>query len=261
MATSVASKTPLDNKVALVIGAGRGIGRAISLGLAEAGAQMAINDINGAAELEGLANEIRTIGQEAKFFEADMSLPEQAAGVIPEVVNEFGRLDILCYNAGICPFSPFLEIDRSSYEKTRAVNLDGAFYSSQAAARQMVAQGEGGKIVFITSVGARIAAPNQAHYNATKAGLEMLGRGMARELGVNGINVNMVGPAAVVTDMSREIWEHPEERAKLPWLVPLNRFGQPEDIAAAVVFLCSNSASFITGASLYVDGGLTTSKK
>lgn len=229
--------------------------------MAEAGADVAISYAGETSSVEQVAAEIRALGRRATTLPADMALPEDAAGVGARAATALGRLDVFVYNAGICPFSPFLEISRETYEHTRAVNLDGAFFASQGAARQMVAQGGGGKIVFVTSIGARIAAPMQVHYNATKAGLDMLGRGMARELGEHGINVNMVGPAAVVTDINRHVWEQPEERAKLPWLVPLGRFGEPEDVANAVVFLCSPKAKFITGASLYVDGGYLTSKK
>ena len=241
----------LSDKVALVTGAGRGIGRAIAGALAGSGAAVAINDID-AASAERAAGEL---AGGTRAFPADVADPDAVARLVEAVTVHFGRLDILVNNAGIEPKAPVLELSIADWGRTLDVNLSAAFYTSQAAGRIMRAAG-GGVIVNIASIaGHNIPLPNRASYVASKAGLIGFTRECAREFAAYGIRVNAVCPGVIETEMTAESRSNPAQLEK--WLadIPQGRLGQPADVAGLVLFLCSDGAAYLTGQAINVDGG------
>jgi 3-oxoacyl-[acyl-carrier protein] reductase len=241
----------LSEKVALVTGAGRGIGRAIAGALAGSGAVVAVNDID-AASAERTAGEL---GRGARAFPADVGDPDAAARLVEDVAARYGRLDILVNNAGIEPKAPVLELSVGDWQRTLDVNLSAAFYTSQAAGRIMRAAG-GGAIVNIASIaGHNIPLPNRASYVASKAGLIGFTRECAREFAAYGIRVNAVCPGVIETEMTAESRSNAAQLEK--WLadIPQGRLGQPPDVAGLVLFLCSDGAAYLTGQAINVDGG------
>lgn len=251
----------LTDKVMLVTGGSQGIGAGICKYAAEQGAKIAINYFSSQEKAEKVKDECNQYKQGAEVFQANLGDRSQALKLVEDVWNHFGKIDILVHNAAVCPFKPFIDITPEDWDYTLNVNLNNGFFMAQDTVKRMISSNMAGRIIFISSVLSEIAAPTQTHYATTKGALKMLTKGMARELGVHGITVNAVGPAAVETEMSKPDWEKPGAKEKLPWLVPVGRLGQPRDVAAAVAFLASDDAAFITGQSLYVDGGLLTSKK
>lgn len=251
----------LANKVILVTGGSQGIGAGICQYAAEQGAQVAIHYNSSHAKAVQVKEKCLDLEQGAQIFQANLENRQEALQLVKDVWNHYGRIDIFVHNAAVCPFKPFVDITPEEWDQTLNVNLNSAFFMSQYVVRQMISSKIAGRIIFISSVLSEIAAPTQAHYSTTKGALKMLTKGMARELGIHGITVNAVGPAAVETEMSKSDWEQPGAKDKLQWLVPLGRLGQPRDVATAVAYLASEDAAFITGQSLYIDGGLLTSKK
>jgi NAD(P)-dependent dehydrogenase (short-subunit alcohol dehydrogenase family) len=245
----------LKGKVALVTGARRGIGKAIALGFAREGADVIVNARNpeGAASV---AEEIEASGQRSGHFIADVSDPDAVCSMIEKVMENFGRIDILVNNAGVSSAAPFLELDLSEVKRIIETNVLGLFYVSQQVARAMVTLGDGGAILNISSLNASKPFFNSAHYNASKGAVTMLTRSMALELGVHKIRVNEICPASVETDINRKSMQDPKSRSVRINTTPLGRIGQPQDLVGASTFLCSDDASWITGASLATDGGL-----
>jgi len=244
----------LPGKVALVTGAGRGIGRAIALGLAQAGARVAVNDIN-PDTAERTAREIRDGGGEAIAFAADVANKLAVHTMINGCLERWGRLDILVNNAGVEPKASILTMDEYDWDRTLAVNLKGAFLCSQFAGRAMREQG-GGVIVNIASIGGhKIPLKDRAAYCASKAGLVGFTRECAREFAAYGIRVNAICPGVIETEMTAQLRQDPEQMRK--WLedIPQGRLGTPEDVVGLVLFLCSEAAAYITGQAIHVDGG------
>jgi len=244
----------LPGKVALVTGAGRGIGRAIALGLAQAGARVAVNDIN-PDTAERTAREIRDGGGEAVAFAADVANKLAVHTMINGCLERWGRLDILVNNAGVEPKASILTMDEYDWDRTLAVNLKGAFLCSQFAGRAMREQG-GGVIVNIASIGGhKIPLKDRAAYCASKAGLVGFTRECAREFAAYGIRVNAICPGVIETEMTAQLRQDPEQMRK--WLedIPQGRLGTPEDVVGLVLFLCSEAAAYITGQAIHVDGG------
>jgi L-rhamnose 1-dehydrogenase len=255
----------LEGKAALVTGASRGIGRAIALGLAAAGADVAVNyhlpgtpefGHDNAADAEAVVREAEALGRRAVAVEADVSDSTAVAAMVARVTGALGGLDILVNSAGICPFHDFLTMPEELWDRVQAVNLKGAFLCSQAAARVMVEQGRGGRIVSVSSISALVGGALQAHYTPTKAGVHSLMQSLAISLGPHGITCNSILPGAIATDINSGDWSDPAKRAYLDQRIPLGRFGEPDDLAGPVVFLASGAARYVTGASLLVDGGL-----
>ena len=253
----------LENKAVIVTGGSRGIGRAIAVECARQGADVLVNywgsnDASygrGSAAAEVIA-EIRALGRRAILVEADVASPAAAQKLVDAALEAFGRVDVLAANAGICTFHAFLDLPAELLKRTMEVNLHGSFYVTQAVARQMRAQGQGGAIVATSSISALVGGGLQTHYTPTKAGVLSLMQSCAIALGPFGIRCNAVLPGTIATDLNKEDLASPEKLAYMRGRIPLGRLGQPEDVASVVVFLASDMARYVTGAALLVDGGL-----
>jgi len=245
----------LENKVVLVTGASRGIGRATAIEAARQGAHVAINTYKDDEAADQVVAEIESLGRRAIAVDGDVALPESAAHFVGKAVETFGRIDVFVSNAGICPFHAFLDMPIETLRRTMEVNLHGAYFMTQAAANQMVRQGEGGSIVAISSISALVGGEFQTHYTPTKAGVHSLMQSCAVALGRYGIRCNSVLPGTIATDINRDDLADPKKREYMEGRIPLGRLGRPEDIASVVAFLASDMAGYMSGAALLVDGG------
>lgn len=250
----------LEGRVALVTGAGSqiGIGRAATCALADAGAAVFANDVV-ADDLERTVAWLREGGAEVDGYVADVSDPAAVNRMVAACERRFGRVDVLVNNAGIARKSDFLSMSEQEFRRTLDVNLGGSFYCSRAAARRMV-ELRSGRIVNLSSLmGCAWGWPDHVHYNASKAAVEGLTRGLATELGPFGITVNAVAPGLIETaqSTSREHSLGPEGLALAAPYVPLRRIGTPEEIASTILFFSSDASRYVTGQVLLVDGGIT----
>jgi NAD(P)-dependent dehydrogenase (short-subunit alcohol dehydrogenase family) len=247
----------LKGRRAIVTGGGRGIGRAITLGLARSGADVAIIYRQGAEAAEAVASEARAAGVRAIVVQADTSDGASVQAAVEKVVAEFGGVEILVNNAGVLSRVPFLEMAEAEWRRVVGTNLDGCFLVGQAVARQMVASGVRGAIVNVTSVNQTIVAPNLAHYVVSKAAALALTRQMAFELAPHGIRVNAVAPGLTETDINRNDLADPAFREMRLGRIPMHALADPEDHANAVLFLVSDAAKYVTGDCISPDGGAT----
>ncbi|MCX7603537.1 MAG: 3-oxoacyl-ACP reductase FabG [Bryobacteraceae bacterium] len=246
---------PLNGKRALVTGASKGVGRGIALELARQGADVAVNYNSDAAGAEATAAEIRALGRAAFTVQADVSNSAQVEAMFRRVLGEFGRLDILVNNAGIQTWKPLLELTEEEWDRVLDVNLKGCFLCTQRAARAMKDAG-GGVIINIGSGCNKWPFPNLVNYTASKGGIEQFTKVAAVELGPYRIRVNCVAPGAIEIERTRQ--EAGDYAGTWSRLTPLGRIGLPSDVGAAVAFLCEDRAEFITGQTIWVDGGLFT---
>ncbi len=238
-------------------GAARGIGYGCALELAKAGADVAINDVAPGEQAEEVARAIREIGRRATIHQADVSARDAVTAMVEAVVAAHGRLDILVNNAGVYTTEPFLEISDSWLQRILDVDLKGVILTGQAAARQMVRQGPGGKLVFISSVHEDIPFPEYTAYCASKGGIRMMMRNLAMELAPHKINCNNIAPGAIATPINQKVLDDPEQKKNAISEIPWGRFGRPEEVAGVAVFLASDEADYVTGSTYYIDGGLT----
>jgi len=245
----------LKDKVVLITGGSRGIGAAVAVEMARQGADVAINSHSGGSAAAEVIAAVEAQGRRCISVEGDVALPETAAAFVEAAVQAFGKVDVFVSNAGICPFHAFLDMPAETLKRTMEVNLHGAYLMTQAAANQMVKQGNGGAIVAISSISALVGGEFQTHYTPTKAGVHSLMQSCAIALGKHGIRCNSVLPGTILTDINKDDLADPKKREYMEGRIPLGRLGQPEDIGGAVAFLASDMAAYVTGAALLVDGG------
>jgi len=243
----------LEGKVALVTGASRGIGRAIALELAKAGADVAVNYAGSEQAAEEVVQAVQAMGRRAMKIQANVGVMEEAEQMVSQVLEAYGRIDILVNNAGITKDNLIMRMKEEEFDSVININLKGVFNCLKAVTRPMMKQ-RSGRIINISSVVGAVGNPGQANYVAAKAGVIGLTKAAAKELAVRGITVNAVAPGFIGTDMTDKLSE--EQKAALLPQIPLARMGRPEEIASAVRFLASDDASYMTGQTLHVDGGM-----
>ena len=244
----------LVDKIALVTGASKGIGRGIAEELARQGCHVAANYHSDREGAEETASDVRNLGRRALPVGANVAVPAEVDAMFSKVVAEFSRIDILVSNAGMQIWKPLLEIEEAEWDRVIDTNLKGSFLCIQRAARLMKEQGKG-RIITIGSGSNKLPFPTLASYTASKGGLEMLTKVAAAELGPYGITVNCVAPGAI--EIERTKLETGDYAGTWGPLTPMRRIGRPSDVASAVAYLASDEAEFVTGQTLYVDGGLT----
>ena len=244
----------LDDRVAIVTGASRGIGRSIALGLAQAGAHVALT-ARKQPDLDAVPHEIAGLGRRALPMAGHMGRRPDIDRLFETTLREFGRLDILVNNAATNPvFGPLMEIEEEAWDKIMALNVKGYLFAAQRAAKPMMAGGKGA-IVNVSSTGGLRASPGLGAYSVSKAAVIMLTRVLAKELAPFGVRVNAIAPALVETRFSEALWKTPEILETYLETTPMGRTAQPEEMAGAVVYLCSDAASYVTGEVLVLDGG------
>jgi glucose 1-dehydrogenase len=249
----------LKGKVAIVTGGNSGIGKAIALGLAKAGADIVIDYVVHPEATEALEQEIASLGERSIGVDADVSRVEDLQKLVDAAVAKFGRLDIMVNNAGVETRTSVLDTTEAQYDRVLSVNLKSAFFGTQIAARQMLSQGGGGRIINITSVHEDWPMPGNTAYCLAKGGMRMLTRTAGVELGRHGILVVGVGPGAVATPINLGTMRDPALMAKLDAAIPLGRMAKPEEIASVVVFLAGEGASYLTATTIFADGGIMQS--
>jgi glucose 1-dehydrogenase len=249
----------LHGKVAIVTGGNSGIGKAIVLALAGQGATIVIDWVSDPQATDDLEDQVRGLGDKVLAVEADVSKIDDLARLIDETVKAFGRLDVMVNNAGIETRTSILDTTEVQYERVLAINLKSAFFGTQLAARQMIAQGGGGRIINISSVHEDWPMPGNTPYCVSKGGMRMLTRTAGVELAPHGIQVVAVGPGAVATPINASTLGDPAALAKLDAAIPLGRLAKPEEIGSVVAFLADDAASYLAATTVFVDGGIMQS--
>lgn len=245
----------LTGKVVLVTGASKGIGRALAVGFGRAGASVVANYHTDEAGALDAIDGIRAAGGRAIAVQGDISSVAACRGLVDRCVAEYGRIDVACCHAGITSWGRFLDYEEPAFDAVVDTNLKGTYFTAQAAARQMVKQGQGGRIIITSSVTGNQAVQYLSAYAMTKGGLQMLTRNLVLELSPYGITVNAVAPGPITNE--RNLADDPEYERKWAQVVPLRRAGSPEDVVGVVLFLASDAASYVTGETVMVDGGWT----
>jgi 3-oxoacyl-[acyl-carrier protein] reductase len=243
----------LKDKVAIVTGAGQGIGRGIALAMAKEGAKVVVTDITD--KRFEVAKEIEALGSQALAVKCDVSNKSDVEGMVKEALNKFGRVDILVNNAGIYPFKPFADMTEQDWDRVLNINLKGVFYCVKAVLPRMIEQ-RYGKIINLSSIaGSVVGFPSLVHYSSSKAAILGFTRSLALEVAPHGINVNAIAPGPIDTPGAKA--PSPEMAEQTKKMIPLGRMGLPQDIANLAVFLASDKSSFITGQCIVSDGGYT----
>lgn len=248
----------LSGKVALVTGGAGGLGQAICTRFAEAGAGVVVNYHSSQKEADQVVEKIHAQGGDAVAVQANVTVEEQVNKLISETVGKFGRLDVLVNNAATFPLNSILEMKADDWDAVVESNLRSTFLCTQLAAKQMIAQGEGGAVINIASIEAENPAPNHSHYISAKAGVVMFTKAAANELGVFGLRVNSISPGLIWREGLAD--DYPEGIARYERSSALGRVGLPEEIADTCLFLASRAASWVSGANLVVDGGVMTNQ-
>ncbi|MFE9217505.1 SDR family oxidoreductase [Streptomyces lavendulae] len=254
----------LKGQKALVTGANSGIGKATAIGLGKAGADVVVNYVADRDSAEEVVREIASYGVRAAAYEADVSQEDQVVAMVDRMVKEFGTIDIMVANAGLQRDAPFTEMTLAQRQKVLDVNLTGQFLCAREATKEFMRRGvvpevscAAGKIICMSSVHQIIPWAGHVNYASSKGGVQMMMETLAQELAPHRIRVNAVAPGAIKTPINRDAWDTPQAREDLLKLIPYNRIGEPDDIAHAVVGLCSDLMDYVVGATLYVDGGMT----
>ncbi|HUE87685.1 MAG TPA: glucose 1-dehydrogenase [Vicinamibacterales bacterium] len=252
-----ASPKRLAGKTAIVTGSSRGIGRGIATRFAQEGANVVINYVGALGAAEEALAEVVAAGGRGVLLQADVSSVPEVNGLVEAAVREFGTVDILVNNAGVETHAPFWEVTETDYDRVMNVNVKGAFFAAQALTRHLRATERPGRIINISSVHEDMAFPNFAAYCASKGALRMLARTLAVELGPLGITINNIAPGAIETPINTALLNDPAKLGSLLRQIPLGRLGQPGDVAGLAAFLASDDASYVTGSTFVVDGGLS----
>ena len=247
----------LKDKVALITGASSGIGKGIAERFAKEGAHVAVNYLPRGTIQKDAEAVVAALHTPGMAVGADVSQRAEVERMVADVVARFGRLDIVVNNAGIEIKKPFLEVGDDEWNKVIAVNLYGSFVVAQSGARQMVKQGQGGKLIFVSSVHEDIPFPEFTAYCASKGGIRMMMRNLAMELAPHKINCNNIAPGAIATPINQSVLDDPEASKNAISEIPWGRFGTPAEVASVAVFLASADSEYVTGSTYYVDGGLT----
>ena len=247
----------LEGKTALVTGSSSGIGEAIALRFAREGADVAVHYHSEESSAREAVARIQGLGRHAVALGANVGVATEAAGLVDAAVEALGHLDILVNNAGVEVREPFLEVSEQHYDLVLDVNLKGAFFAAQAAARHMVARGEGGRIVNVSSIHEDVAFLRYATYTASKGGMRMLTRTICQELAPHGVTVNDIAPGAIATPINKRTLGDGDLLHELQGVIPAGRLGEPDEVAGLAVFLASDEAAYITGATYVIDGGMT----
>jgi glucose 1-dehydrogenase len=247
----------LDQKVAIVTGSDSGIGRAIAIQFAQEGATVVINYAHAQDKAEQVREIIEQNNGKALVIQADVSQYQQAMGLIQQTVEHFNRLDIMVNNAGMEIHNAFLDVTEEQWDRVLSVDLKGAFFCAQAAAREMVKRKTAGRIINISSVHEDLAMPQNAPYCCAKGGIRMMTRTICLELAPYNITVNNIAPGAIDTPIDADVKANPEKMAALLKEIPQHRMGQPEEVAKLALFLASDAAAYVTGSTYIIDGGLT----
>ena len=254
----------LEGQIAVVTGAGSGIGAAVAVGLAAAGATVVVNHPHSPAPADTVVQQITSTGGNAVAFAADVSKEEEVAAMFRETISRFGTMDILVANAGLQRDARFVEMKLSDWQFVLGVNLTGQFLCAREAAREFLRRGPDlsrsvatGKIICMSSVHQQIPWAGHCNYATSKGGIKLFMESIAQELAPHKIRVNAIAPGAIKTDINRVAWETPAAEVALRTLIPYDRVGLPEDIAKAAVWLASDESDYLTGTTMFVDGGMT----
>ena len=246
----------LEGKVAIVTGASRGIGRAVAIGLAKAGADVAVA-ARTASDLESLVGEIDSFGRRAVAFPTDVTDRAQIQDLVDRTLAELGGLQVLVNNAGGTRFrSPLLGLRPDGWDKVMRLNLDAVFNATQIAAGTMVELG-GGSIIQMSSVAGLVGEPGLSVYSAAKGGVRLMTQAVAKELAPSGVRINSIAPGWIATDLNATLRENPDTNRLIEGAIPMGRWGNPEEVVGAAIFLASDASSFVTGTTIVVDGGQT----
>jgi glucose 1-dehydrogenase len=255
---------PLKNQKALVTGASSGIGEACAIALGAAGAAVVVNYLSDAAQANRVVEAIRRVGSDAVAIQADVSNEEQVKAMFGQMIRDCGTIDILINNAGLQQDAPFHEMTLNQWNTVIGVNLTGQFLCAREAVREFLRRGvvpsvsaSAGKIICMSSVHEVIPWAGHVNYAASKGGIMQLMKSMAQELAPKGIRANSIAPGAIKTPINRAAWQTPEAESALLKLIPEGRIGVPEDVARAAVWLASEASNYVTGTTLFVDGGMT----
>ncbi|WP_064093743.1 3-oxoacyl-[acyl-carrier-protein] reductase [Rossellomorea aquimaris] len=243
----------LEGKVALVTGASRGIGKEIALELAREGCNVVVNYAGSEAKANETVDEIKSLGREAVAIQCNVSDSDSVQNMVKETITQFGTVDILVNNAGITKDNLLMRMKENEWDDVININLKGVFLCTKAVTRPMMKQ-RGGRIINISSIVGVSGNPGQANYVAAKSGVIGLTKTTAKELAPRGITVNAIAPGFISTDMTEQLPE--DVRSEMLKQIPLNRFGDPKDIAKVVTFIASDSSSYMTGQTLHIDGGM-----
>ncbi len=257
------SEKKLKGQIALVTGGSSGIGKAIAIALGEAGAAVVVNYVSSSDAAEEVAAEIRRAGSDAIALKADVSKEEEVFSMFGEIMQQYGTLDILVNNAGLQQDAPFQDMTLQQWQKVIDVNLTGQFLCAREAIREFLRRGVQpdrsracGKIICMSSVHELIPWAGHVNYAASKGAIKMLMQSLAQEFGPKQIRVNSICPGAIRTPINREAWETPQAYQSLMSLIPYNRIGEPDDVGKLAVFLASDDSDYISGASIFIDGGM-----